>query len=818
MATQKELPKNASVVIVGGGIVGCSIAYHLAKRGIKDVVLLERKQLTCGTTWHAAGLVSMLWPTPYLTKLAEYSHELYASLEQETGQATGYRRIGSLSIARTEERLEELRRTSSMASVFGVESEMIDNERLADLYPGINLDGILGTLYIEKDGQTNPIDTTMALAKGARQQGAKILENIKVEDILVEDGKAVGVKTESGSIVADNVILAGGLWSRDIAAKIGVDLPLYACEHYYVVTEEMAGLSKRPVLRDFDKGVYFKEDAGKMLVGWFEHNATGCSMDRIAEDFCFDEFPCEMEKIEDYVMRAMETQPALEETGIRTFFNGPESFTTDNLHLLGPTPEVDNFYVACGLNSKGIAAGGGIGKLMADWVIDGHPSGDIWECDIRRHHPVQRQQSYIEARIPEALGHTYAMHWPFYQYSTARNCLQSPLHDVLKEQGACFGEVAGFERPNWFAQGGAKAEYQYSYKRQNWFDFYTEEHMAVRERVGIYDISSFGKFEVSGPDATQALQKVCAGDVSVTPGNLVYTQWLNERGGIEADVTVSRTGPERYMVTTGIGSLNRDWWHLKKHLQSFILKGTVQLREISADLACLALQGPDARAVLESLADTDISAEGFAFGTGRYAKVAGVQVWLQRLSYVGELGWEIFVPADKTTKVFAELQKSGSAFGLRNVGLHAVNSLRLEKGFRHWGHDIGAEDNLIQAGLSFAAKPDAGDFIGREAFITAKAAGLPDRRMVQFKLDDPEPLLYHNEPIVMGGSIVGYLSSGMYGHAIGAAIGMGYVNLAGLTADRIAEESFEIEVAKERFSAQASLRALYDPSSSRMKI
>jgi 4-methylaminobutanoate oxidase (formaldehyde-forming) len=801
------------VVIVGGGIVGCSIAYHLAKRGVTDVVVLERKQLTCGTTWHAAGLVSMLWQTPTLTNLAKYSHELYASLEAETGQATGYRRIGSLSVARTEERLEELRRTSSMASVFGVESEMIDNDRLAELYPGIDTEGILGTLYIEKDGQTNPIDTTMALAKGARMHGAKVLENVKVEEILVEGGRAVGVRTEQGSIAADQVVLAGGLWSRDIAAKIGVDLPLYACEHFYVVTDEMDSLTKRPVLRDFDKGVYFKEDAGKMLVGWFEHNARGCPMERIAEDFCFDEFPCEFEDIEEYFMRGMGTLPALEEAGLRTLFNGPESFTPDNLHLLGPTPEVDNFYVACGLNSKGIGAGGGLGKLMADWLIDGYPSGDIWECDVRRHHPVQREQSYIEERIPEALGHTYAMHWPFYQYKTARNRIQSPLHGVLAEQHACFGEVGGFERANWFARDGAEARYHYSYKRQNWFEFSADEHRSMRENVGVYDISSFGKFEVSGPDAEQALQWICAGDVAVDPGKLIYTQWLNPRGGIEADVTLSKLDTDRYLVTTGIGSFNRDWWHLKKQLQ-----GDVQLRDISADYACLALQGPNARTVLEKLADTDVSAEGFSFGTGRFAQVAGIKVWLQRLSYVGELGWEIFVPAAEATGFYRSLQQAGAPFELRNVGMHALNSLRLEKGFRHWGHDIGAEDNLIQAGLSFAAKPDASDFIGRDAFLEAKSAGLPDRRLVQFMLDDPEPLLYHNEPIVMEGDIVGYLTSGMYGHSVGAAIGMGYVDVPGLTTDRIQAADFEIEVAKERFSAKASLRAFYDPSGSRMKV
>ncbi len=807
-----NLPEQAQIVIIGGGIAGCSIAYHLAKRGVTDVVVLERQQLTSGTTWHAAGLVSMLWPTPTLTRLARYSHELYASLEEETGQATGYRRTGSLSLARDEERLEELMRTASMAAAFDVESRSLTNDELEDMYPGINTEGVIGSLFIPSDGQTNPIDTTMALARGARMRGAKVIEGVQVDEILTENGAAVGVRTSQGEIKADKVVLAGGLWSRDVAAKIGVDLPLYACEHFYVVTEPMEGLTKRPVLRDFSKGVYYKEDAGKMLVGWFEGHAKACPMENIAEDFCFGEFPFDMDHIEDYLMDSIETFPPFGEAGINTFFNGPESFTPDNLHLLGPTPEVDNFWVACGMNSKGIGAGGGMGMIMADWIIDGYPSGDILECDVRRFQPVQRTQSYVEARIPEALGHTYAMHWPFYQYHTARDQRQSPLYDLLKEQGACFGEVGGFERANWFATDGSAPEYEYSYKRANWFPFFEAEHKAVRERVGLIDMSSFGKFEVTGKDALATLQYVCAADVDVPVGELVYTQWLNAQGGIEADLTVARMADEQFFVMTGVASTYRDFWHLKKHLI-----GDTQLKDATMDYGCISIQGPNARAVLEQVTDTDVSNAGFAFGSGRFCQVEGIDLWMQRLSYTGELGWELFMPTANAVTVYEALQQAGAAHGIANVGLHALNSLRLEKGFRHWGHDVGPEDNLVQAGLSFVAKPDAKDFLGKEAFVAQKAAGLPDRRLLQFKLDDPAPMLYHNEPVLMDGEYVGYLVSGMYGHTVGGALGMGYVSVAGLSKDRIEGAVFEVEVARERFAAKASLRGFYDPAGERMR-
>ncbi len=813
MSSKSDLPNEAEIIIIGGGIVGCSIAYHLAKKGVKDVVLIERKQLTCGTTWHAAGLVSMLWPTPTLTNLAKYCHELYASLESETGQATGYKRIGSVSLARNSERLEELKRNSSMAKVFGVTSKMINNNELESLYPGINTDGVIGTLYIEKDGQTNPIDTTMALAKGARSMGVEIIENTLVDDIIVENDIAIGVRCNKKNIKGKKIILTGGLWSRDIAKKIGVNLPLYACEHYYVVTEAMSSLTPRPVMRDFDKGIYFKEDAGKMLIGWFEKNAIGCPMSKISSDFSFDEFPVDMDHIEPYLMAAMETFPEIAETGIRTFFNGPESFTNDNLHLMGPTPEIENFYVACGMNSKGIAAAGGLGKIFADWLIDGYPSGEITETDVRRNNSIQTTQSYVESRIPEALGHTYAMHWPFYQYQTARNLWQSPLHNTLTKEGACFGEVGGFERANWFTKDGVDAEYKYSYKRQNWFKFYAEEHLAVRKSVGVYDISSFGKFRVTGKNAQQELQYISCANIDVKPGKVVYTQWLNERGGIEADVTIARLNENTFDVITSISSLQRDWSYLQQNL-----KNDTQLTNITLDYGCLSVQGPQSRSLLQALVDVDLSNDHFKFSTGKYTELLGLKIWIQKLSYVGELGWELFIPSAKVKKIYLAIKEEGKKYNIRDVGMHALNSLRLEKGYRHWGHDIAAEDNLIEAGLSFIAKPDAGDFIGKDAFLYAKSQGLPARRLVQFKLDDPEPLLYHNEPIVMNEDIVGYLSSAMYGHSLGRAIGMGYVKAPALTTEKLNNANFEIEIATERYSAQASLRSLYDPNNEKLKL
>ncbi len=813
----KKMPGEARVVIIGGGVIGCSLAYHLSKLGWSDVVLLERKKLTCGTTWHAAGLVGQLRATSNMTKLAQYTAGLYGTLEAETGQATGFKQNGSISIATDNERFEELKRGASMARTFGLEVNLLTVEEIKGLWPLIETKGLVGGVFLPKDGQTNPIDTTMALAKGARMAGVRILEDTKVTAVHQRDGRVTGVATEAGDIAAEIVVNCGGMWGREVGRMAGVNCPLHACEHFYVLTEEIDGLpSDLPVMRDPGGCAYYKEDAGKILLGAFEPNAKPWGMNGIPDDFSFDELPEDFDHFMPVLEGAMQRVPALENIGIRKFFNGPESFTPDDRYMLGEAPELKNFFVACGFNSIGIQSAGGAGKVLAEWIVEGHPPMDLSDVDVRRMAPYQGNKTYLYQRATEALGLLYAMHWPYYQYQTARNVRTSPLHERLCDRGACFGETAGWERANWFAPTGVEAKYDYSYKRQNWFEYAAAEHKAVREGVALFDMTSFAKFLVQGPDAESVLQRICANDVAVPPGRVIYTQWLNPRGGIESDLTLTRLAEDSYLVVTAAAVAGRDMDWLKRNIPE---DARVVVTDVTSGEAVLSIMGPKSRDLLSQLTSADLSNAAFPFGSAQEIDIGMAHARATRLTYVGELGWELYVPTEFARGIFDAVVEAGDPMGLKMAGMHVLDSCRIEKAYRHWGHDITDEDTPLEAGLGFACAFDKNQpFIGRDALLRQKETGI-GKRLVQFQLEDPEPLLYHNEPIYRDGEIVGYLSSGNYGHHLGAAIGLGYVHHAdGVPADFIKSGSYEIEVACERFVAKASLRPLYDPKSERVKV
>ena len=812
----KEVPHSARVVIVGGGIIGTSVAYHLAKLGISDVVLLERRQLTCGTTWHAAGLVGQLRGSQRMTQLAKYTAELYAGLEAETGQATGFKQTGSISIATNKARFEELKRNASMAKIFDLQVDVITPEEVKERYPLVNTEDVLGAVHIPSDGKANPVDVTQALAKGARASGAMIFEDTKVLAINHDGERVTGVKTDAGQITADAVVMCGGMWTRDLAATIGVTVPLHACEHFYIVTEPFDGVTPDlPVLRDYDACAYYKEDAGKILLGAFEQNAKPWGMNGIPEDFSFDELPEDLDHFEPVLAQAMHRMPALENAGIQTFFCGPESFTPDVRYHLGEMPELKNCFVAAGLNSIGIQSAGGIGYVLAEWIRDGQPPADLWEVDVRRNMPFQSNRKYLQERVSESLGLLYAMHWPFHQPETGRGARRSPIYDRLVARGACHGVSFGWERPNWFAPEGMKPVYEYSYGRQNWFDASAEEHRVVREEVGLFDQCSFAKFRLQGRDAARVIGQVAANDMDVPVGRVVYNQWLNDAGGIEADLTVTRLAEDDYLIVTSGEFQVRDFHWLTRHIPE---GAHAVLTDVTSGMSMLGLMGPRARDLLQSLSPDDLSNKNFPFGTSREIELGYGYVRASRISYVGELGWELYMPTEFTTGIYDLLIKAGVEYGLRPVGMHAMNSLRMEKAYRHYGHDITDADTPLEGGLGFAVKLDkAGGFIGRDALLRQKEAGL-NKRLVQFLLNDPDPMLYHNEPIWRDGALAGYIRSAMYGHTLGGAVALGYVeNPDGVDADYVQSGAYEIEIAGVRYPATASLRPLYDPKSERIK-
>ena len=810
----EPLPQRSQVIVIGGGAVGCSVAYHLAHRGWTDVLLLERDVLTSGTTWHAAGLVGQLRATPNMTRLAQYGAELYGSLEAETGLSTGFLQRGSIMLASSDGRWDEIRRAHSTAKCYGLETELLDPEAIAERWPLANLEGVRGGIWLPKDGQINPTDLTQALARGARQLGATVREHTPVRGIGRKNGRVTGVDTDAGFVEAEYVVNCAGMWGRKIGAMAGVDIPLHAAEHFYVVTENLPEPpGSLPVLRDPDYAVYFKEDAGKLLVGMFEPVSKPWGMDGIPDDTSFTQLPDDWDHLAPQLEAAMARIPAIADAGIQWFFNGPESFTPDDRYLLGETPELPGFFVACGFNSVGVQSAGGAGRVLADWIVDGHPPMDLSDVDIRRMLPFQTNARYLHDRTVEGLGLLYGMHWPYRQYDTARDVRRSPLHDRLAALGAGFGEVAGWERPDFFGEPGTTPAYDYSFGRPGWFERHAAEHRAAREDLALFDQTGFAKLLVQGPDAEAALDYVSSNHVNVEPGRIVYTLLLNEHGGIESDVTITRLDAERFLVVSPATAQRRDYQWLRRQLPR---DQRVTVTDVTSSEAVLGIMGPRSRAFLEAVTGADLSNAACPFGHWVELEIGYARVRAARMTYVGELGWELYVPTEFAVGVFDALMSRPDA--PRPAGFHALHSLRTESAYRHWGHDITDEDDPLAAGLGFAVARDK-DFIGRAA-VDARRDRPRSRRLVCIRLTDPEPLLYHDEPIHLGDGIVGRTTSGRYGHTVGAAVALGWVEHPEgetVSATFLADHAFRVEVAGEPVEAALSLAPFHDPKRERVK-
>lgn len=812
-----NIPGTARVVIIGGGVIGCSVAYHLAQKGWKEIILLERKQLTSGTTWHAAGLIAQLRASANMTKLAKYSQELYGNLEKETGVATGFKRCGSITVALTEERKEEIFRQAAMARAFGVDVEEISPNEVKNKYEHLNIDGVKAGVWLPKDGQGDPGNIALALAKGARNKGVDIFENTSVTGLITKGRRVSGVnwKTDNstGCIEADMVVNCGGMWGHEVGRMAGVNVPLHACEHFYIVTEPVKELTQLPVLRVPDECAYYKEDAGKFLLGAFEPISKPWGMSGIPKDFEFDQLPEDFDHFEPILEAACERMPILAEAGIQTFFNGPESFTPDDAYHLGLAPELDNFWVAAGFNSIGIQSAGGAGMALAEWMDSGSKPFDLGDVDISRMQPFQGNKKYLFERSKETLGLLYADHFPYLQKKTARNIRRTPFHHQLLSQGAVMGEIAGWERANWFADKGQKRSYEYTWKRQNWFENSAREHRSIRENIGMYDMSSFGKIRIEGRDATKFLNFVAGGQYDVEIGKIVYSQFLNNAGGIEADVTITRLTESAYLVVTPAATRLADQIWLSRNIGDF----NVVITDVTAGEGVLAIMGPSSRKLLQMVSPNSFDNDVNPFGTAQEIEIGMGLARVHRVTYVGELGWEVYVSSDQAGHIFDTLFDAGQDLDMKLCGMHMMDSLRIEKGFRHFGHDITCEDHVLEAGLGFAVKTSKPDFIGRDAVLRKKENGL-DRRLLQFVLNDSEPLLYHNEPILRDGELVGHLTSGNYGHTIGAAIGLGYVPCKDETVSDILASNYEIDVAGSKIKADVAIKPIYDPKSERVKI
>jgi len=795
----KPIPKNSKVVVIGGGIAGCSVAYHLAKLGWKDTVLLERDQLTSGTTWHAAGLVGQLGASATITRLRKYSLNLYKELEIKTGLSTGLKQNGAITVASSAERLQELLRQATAAQLFNVNVEIVNKERIKELYPVINDEDILGGVYMPEDGQADPVGVTNVLAKAAKMEGAQIFEKTSVEKILVKNKKIVGVQTKFGKIDCEYVVIATGMWSRQIGEDIGVSIPLYPNEHFYIITEPLDKLPKNlPVLRDYNSCLYLKEDAGKMLVGIFEPNAKPAFKEKgvVPEDFSFGEFPDDFDHFEPYLEKSFQRLPMLETAGIRKFFSGPESFTPDTQYLLGETPEVHNLFTCCGFNSIGIASAGGAGRVTAEWMINGYMNEDLFSLDIKRFQKFHSSKKFIMNRVTETLGDLYGMHWPYKQYNTSRNQRLLPYHDELKKAGACFGVVGEYERPMWYAKNGETPEYKYSFDYQNWYPSVKFETKNTITNVGLYELSPFSKYEIKGENAFDELQRLCTANIKNEIGRSTYTQMLNEAGGIETDLTVISIEKNHFRIISSAATRTHDKAHIKKNLSS-----TLEFKDITDDLICLGIFGPKSRELICKISKDDFSNKNFKFGTGKFVRIRSKKVWVQRLSYVGELGFEIYANNKDANEVYKTIVEEGVNHNLSHCGSHAMDTMRMESGFLHWGHDISPEENQYEAGLSFAIsyKKEI-NFIGKESLLNIKGKK-KNKRFIMLSLKDSNsghPLLLHEEPIYLDDKIIGRTTSGNYSFNYNKNLSFGYVK-SEYSNEELAKMSLYIEVAKQKY-------------------
>ncbi len=809
-----DLPSSAQVVIIGGGIIGCSTAYHLAHMGV-EVLLLERKKLTSGTTFHAAGLVGQLRSNANITQLLGYSVDLYRGLEEETGLGTGWKMNGGLRLACNQERWTEVKRQATTARSFGLEMHLLSPAEAQEMWPLMQVDDVVGAAFMPTDGQANPSDITMALAKGARQKGALILEDVKVTDIDIEAGVIRAVETTQGRVECEKLVLCAGQWSRDFAARFGVNVPLVAMQHQYMVTEPIEGVTPDlPTLRDPDRLTYYKEEVGGLVMGGYEPNPIPWAVDGVPEGFHYALLDADFDHFEPLMELALGRVPALEHAGVKTLTNGPESFTPDGNFIIGEAPEQKGFFVGAGFNAFGIAAGGGAGMALAEWVAMGAAPYDLWAADIRRFGRPHFDTDWVRTRTIEAYGKHYTMAWPHEEHSSGRPCRKSPLYGVLAAQGAVFGEKLGWERPNWFAGAGEEARDIYSFGRQNWFDAVGREHRAVREAAGLFDQTSFAKFVLKGPDAVAALNRIAANDVDKPVGALIYTQMLNEAGGIEADLTVARVAQDEFYIVTGTGYATHDFDWISRNIPT---GANAQLFDITSANAVLSLMGPRARDILSAVTRDDVSNAGFPFASHRVIGIAGCPVRALRVTYVGELGWELHLPVEYADTVYDALMQAGAAHGLVNAGYRAIESLRLEKGYRAWGSDIGPDHTPDEAGLGWAVRLNKGDFIGRGAVAAQRAEGVK-KRLACFTVEDPGVVLLGRETIYRNGERVGWLTSGGFGYTIGKSIGYGYVrNEAGVDADYLAAGDYELEVATLRIPARFEPTALYDPTMARIK-